>query len=81
MTKKQKKQRVEFCKNILKNKIKGESIFFTDETQIKFRSYNNDYIRLSEENEKRLKKGDEEVLDLLRRPEKQSIFIGGGIMV
>ena len=57
MTKKQKKQRVEFCKNILKNKIKGESIFFTDETQIKFRSYNNDYIRLSEENEKRLSKG------------------------
>ena len=81
LTKKQKKQRVEFCKNILKNKIKGESIFFADETQIKFRSYNNDYIRLSEENEKRLKKGDEEVLDLLRRPEKQSIFIGGGIMV
>ena len=30
---------------------------------------------------KRLKKGDEEVLDLLRRPEKQSILIGGGIMV
>ena len=81
LTKKQKKQRVEFCQNILKNKIKGESIFFTDETQIKLGGYTNDYIRLSEENEKRLKKGDEEVLDLMRRPEKkfeQSILIGGG---
>ena len=81
LTKRQKKQRVEFCENILKSNIKGESIFFTDETQIKLGSYTNDYIRLSEENEKKLKKGDEEVLDLMRRPEKkfeQSILIGGG---
>lgn len=55
--------------------------FFTDEKQIKLGSYTNDFIRLSEENEKKLKIGDEEVLDLMRRPEKKfekSIMIGGG---
>ena len=40
-----------------KYNIKGESVFFTDETQIKLESYSNDYIRLSEEDEKKLKKG------------------------
>ena len=62
LTKEQKKKKGKFCQNIFKKKIKGENIFFTDETQIKLGSYTNDFIRLSEENEKKLKTGDVEVL-------------------
>lgn len=37
--KKHKKQRVKFYKKILEKNIRGEEIFFTDETLIKLRGY------------------------------------------
>ena len=46
----QKKERVKFCENILNKKIKGEHIFFTDETKIDMAPFLNDSIRLSLEN-------------------------------
>ena len=43
---KQKKERVKFCESILNKRIKGEQIFFTDETKIDMTPFLNDSIRL-----------------------------------
>ena len=82
LTKEQKKERVKFCKKYLGIGLTGEQIFFTDETQIKLGSYINDSIRLTKENQKRLKEGDLEAFKLINREEKKfepSIMIAGGI--
>ena len=57
LSEKQRIKRVEFCKMILKRKLTGKEIFFTDETQIDLCNFTNDAVRLSKENEKWLQKG------------------------
>ena len=79
---KQKKERVKFCENILNKRIKGEQIFFTDETKIDMAPFLNDSIRLSLENQKKLKSGNEDAYKLMNKPEKKfekSIMISGGV--
>lgn len=49
--------------------INEKNIFFTDEAQIKTDSYTNDFIRLFQENEKKLKEGKIETYNLINRPE------------
>ena len=78
----QKKKRVEFCESILKRKIKGEQILFTDETKIDMAPFLNDSIRLSKKNQEKLKSGDEEAFKLVNKPEKKfekSIMIAAGV--
>ena len=67
---------------MLEKGITGGQIFFTDETKIEMGSYINDHIRLSKENQKKLKSGDEDIFNLINRPQKKfelSIMIAGGI--
>ena len=82
LNKKQKEERVKFCKMILDKGIKGEQIFFTDETKIEMGPYVNDHIRLSKDSKEKLKKGDEDAFDLINRPQKKfelSLMVAGGI--
>ena len=79
---KQKKERVKFCESVLNKRIKGEHIFFTDETKIDMAPFLNDSIRLSLENQKKLKSGNEDAYKLMNKPEKKferSIMIAGGV--
>ena len=71
LNEKQKDQRLEFCHEILKRGIRGDQIFFSDETKIEMGSYIHDYIRLSEENKDKLKKGDEDAFKLINREQKK----------
>ena len=67
---------------VLKRKLTGKEIFFTDETQIDLCNFTNDAIRLSKENQKRLDNGELDVYDLITRPVKKfekSIMVAGGI--
>ena len=52
----QKKERIKFCENILNRKIRGDQIFFTDETKIDLAPFLNDSIRLSLNNQEKLNK-------------------------
>ena len=82
LNEKQKKERLKFCEDILDKKIKGDQIFFTDETKIDMAPFINDSIRLSRENQEKLKSGDEEVFKLINKPEKKfekSIMIAAGV--
>ena len=82
LNKKQKKQRVQFCEDILKKEIDGKNIFFTDETQIKTGAFIKDSIRLSRDNQQKLKEGNPEAFKLINRPEKKfenAIMVAGGI--
>ena len=63
----QKKKRIEFCESILKRKIKGEQILFTDETKMDMAPFLNDSIK---KNQEKLKSGDEEAFKLVNKPEK-----------
>ena len=67
---------------MLQNEIDARQIFFTDETQIQTGAYIKDSIRLSKENQIKLKEGKKEAFDLINRQEKKyesSIMIAGGI--
>ncbi|WP_294242872.1 hypothetical protein [Pseudobutyrivibrio sp.] len=83
LTDEQKQKRVKFCKEILKKGIKGKNIFFTDETKIDTSPFTvGEYIRLSSRKKKQIKKGEEEALELVSRPQKKfepSIMLAGGI--
>ena len=82
LTNSQKKKRIEFCEKMLDLDISGKQIFFTDETQIKTGSFVKDSIRLSKENQEKLKTGKIEAFNLINREEKKfeaSIMIAGGI--
>ena len=61
----QKKERIKFCENILNRKIRGDQIFFTDETKIDLAPFLNDSIRLSLNNQEKLKQGKEEAFQLI----------------
>ena len=83
LNEKQKDERLKFCKMILDRGITGKQIFFTDETKIEMGSYLNDHIRLSKDNQEKLKKGDENIFKLINRPQKKfelSIMVAGGNM-
>ena len=54
LTKKKKEERVKFCKRMLEREIDGGKIFFT---QIQIGAYIKDSIRLSKENQIKLKEG------------------------
>ena len=59
-----------------------KSVFFTDETQIQTGDYIKDSIRLSKENQIKLREGKKDAFDLINRQEKKyesSIMIDGGI--
>ena len=82
LTNEQKKKRLKFCKSIIAKNIKNDQIFFSDETKIDLSPFLNDSIRLSKENQDKLKKGDEAAHELINRPKKKfekSISIGGAI--
>ena len=82
LTDDQKRQRIEFCEKMLKKGIKGGNIFFSDETKIDMGSYFNDSIRLTKENKEKLKKGSQEVYNLINRPQRKfepSIMVAGGV--
>ena len=82
LNQKQKDQRLTFCQKILDKGIKGEEIFFTDETKIELGSFINDHIRLSKENQQKLIRGDEDAYNLINRPQKKfelSLMVAGGI--
>ena len=67
---------------ILDKGIKGEQVFFTDETKIEMGSYINDHIRLSKENQKKLLVGYEDAYELVNRPQKKFelfLMVAGGI--
>ena len=79
---KKKRERLEFCQKILKKQIKGENIFFIDETKLDLSPFTYDYIRITREDQERLKKGDPSIANLINRPEhkfEKSIMIAGGI--
>ena len=57
LNKKQKDERIKFFKTILEKGIKGDQIFFTDETKIEMGAYLNDHIRLSKDRKEKSKKG------------------------
>ena len=48
--KKKKKQKVQFCQDILKKGITGDQMLFTKETKIEIGQYINDSNRLTKEN-------------------------------
>ena len=56
---------------VLEKGIKGEQIFFTDETKIEMGSYINGHIQLSKENQQKLVDGNEDSYKLVNRPEKK----------
>ena len=73
---------MKFCKMMLEKEIDGSQIFFTDETQIQTGAYIKDSIRLSKENQIKLKEGKKEAFDLINIREKKyesSIMIAGRI--
>ena len=70
LSEEQKKERIKFCESILKRKIKGEQIFFTDETKIDMAPFLSDSIRLSKENQEKLKSGEEEAFKSVNKPKK-----------
>ena len=80
LNEKQKKQRMQFCQDILKKGITGDQMFFIDETKIEMGPYINDSIRLTKESKEKLKKGQKEAFDLVNRPQRKfelSIMVGG----
>ena len=79
---KQREKRLEFCKQMIEKQIKGEDIFFTDETGIDLNPFSYDYIRLYPEELKKLREGDPELCELVNRQVKKfekGIMVAGGI--
>ena len=82
LSKKNKIKRVEFCKKMIEKGISGKNILFTDEAIIDMGCYTHDFIRLSDDNKIKLKKGDKEVFKLVNKEEKKfepSILKNDGI--
>ena len=67
---------------MIQKQIKGEDIFFTDETGIDLNPFSYDYIRLYPEELKKLREGDPELCELVNRQVKKfekGIMVAGGI--
>ena len=67
LSKDQKKKRLKFCKSILEKNIDGKNIIFTDEAKRDMSPYTRDSIRLTKNNQKKLKKGELDVYNLINR--------------
>ena len=79
---KKKEERIKYCNKIIELGLRGKDIFFTDESIMDLSPFINEKIRLSKENNEKLKQGEPEALNLLNKqadkyPKK--IFIAGGI--
>ena len=72
LSSKQEEKNVNSAKWYWIKKFTEKSIFFTDETQIDLCNFINDSIRLSKENQEKLKKGDLDVYNLITKPKKNS---------
>ena len=66
-----KKQRFEFCKKIIEKQIKGENIFFTDETMLDLSLFTYYYIRITPEKQEKLRKGDSIIANIINRSERK----------
>ena len=79
---KKKQERIKFCNKILELGLRGEDLFFTDESIMDLSPFINEKIRLSKENNEKLKKGGPEALNLLNKQTDKypkQILIAGGI--
>ena len=79
---KKKEERIKYCHKIQELGLKGKDIFFTDESIMDLSPFVNEKIRLSKENNEKLKKGDPEALNLLNKQADKCpkrILIAGGI--
>jgi len=79
---KKKEERLKFCKKVIDMELEGKDLFFTDESQMDCSPFVNEHIRLSPENQEKMKNGDIEALNLVNKqadkfPKK--ILIAGGI--
>ena len=69
LNKRQKKQRVDFCKKIIERGLNGDQIMFTDETKIDLSPFLKDSIRLTKSTQNKLKEGDLDIYNLINREE------------
>ena len=69
---KKNKKRIKFCNRIKELGLKGKDIFFTDESIIDLSPFVNEKIGLLKENNEKLKKGDPEALNLVRKEIKKN---------
>ena len=79
---KKKEERIKYCHKIQEIGLKGKDIFFTDKSIMDLSPFVNEKIRLSKENNEKLKKGDPEALNLLNKQADKypkQILIAGGI--
>ena len=79
---KKKEERIKYCNKILELDLRGKDLFFTDESIMDLSPFVNEKIRLSKENNEKLKKGDPEALNLLNKQADKypkQILIAGGI--
>ena len=74
LNQRQKDEWLKFCKTMLEKGIIAGQIFFTDVTKNEMGSYKNGHIILSKENQKKSKSGDEDVFNLINRPQKNLIY-------
>ena len=52
---KKKEERIKFCQKILDMNLKGQDLFFIDESQMDCNPFVNEHIRLSPENQEKMK--------------------------
>ena len=64
---KKKEERIKFCQKILDMKLEGKDLFFTDESQMDCSPFVNEHIRISPENQKKMKNVDIEALNLVNK--------------
>ena len=85
LTEENMRERYEFCKTLIENKIKGKDIFFTDEKKFYLQKPMNrgtNYVRLTKEFQKLKDKGDPKVLKLLSDDQpkySKSFMVAGGL--
>ena len=62
-----KEERLKFCKKVIDMELEGKDLFFTDESQMDCSPFVNEHIRLSPENQEKMKNGDIEALNLVNK--------------
>ena len=62
-----KEERIKFCQKILDMKLEGKDLFFTEESQMDCSPFVNEHIRISPENQEKMKNGDIEALNLVNK--------------
>ena len=64
---KKKEERIKFCQKVLDLNLKGKDLFFTDESQMVCNPFVNEHIRLSPENQEKMKNGDNEAFNMVNK--------------